>query len=167
MTSQATDRLHVTVTVNDKSYTRDVEARRTLADFLREDLRLTGTHLGCEQGACGACTVRIDGALARSCLTLAVQADQCEVHTVESLGTPEHMHAIQSAFKKHHALQCGFCTPGFLMTAVALLEENLDPSEIEIRDWLSGNICRCTGYQFIVDAIKDAALTLRTADTTE
>ncbi|MBP5856848.1 (2Fe-2S)-binding protein [Marivibrio halodurans] len=149
------------MTVNGKTYSRDVEARRTLADFLREDLGLTGTHIGCEHGACGACTVTVDGMLARSCLTLASQMDGCEIRTVEGLSGPNGLHPIQAAFKEHHALQCGYCTPGFLVTAAAMLEETQDPTEGQVRDWLSGNICRCTGYQFIVDAVLSAAETMR------
>jgi len=150
--------LTVTVEVNGKSVTRkDIEARRTLADFLREDCGLTGTHLGCEHGACGACTVLIDDAPARACLTLAAQAEGAKVLTVEGLANGGEMHPLQRAFKQHHALQCGFCTPGFLVAAAALLAENPDPSELEVREYLSGNICRCTGYQFIVAAVLAAA----------
>ncbi|MFC6856391.1 (2Fe-2S)-binding protein [Marivibrio halodurans] len=154
-------RTQISITVNGKTYSRDVEARRTLADFLREDLGLTGTHIGCEHGACGACTVTVDGMLARSCLTLASQMDGCEIRTVEGLSGPNGLHPIQAAFKEHHALQCGYCTPGFLVTAAAMLEETQDPTEGQVRDWLSGNICRCTGYQFIVDAVLSAAETMR------
>ena len=150
--------LTVTVEINGKSFTRkDVEARRTLADFLREECRLTGTHLGCEHGACGACTVLIDGAPARACLTLAAQADGARITTVEGLADGSDLHPLQRAFKQHHALQCGFCTPGFLVTAAALLAENPDPTEQDVREYLSGNICRCTGYQFIVAAVLAAA----------
>jgi aerobic-type carbon monoxide dehydrogenase small subunit (CoxS/CutS family) len=156
------ERMDVELSVNGRDYTRrQVEARRTLADFLREDLSLTGTHLGCEHGACGACTVLIDDAPVRSCLTLAVQANGTRIRTVEGLGTDGELHAVQKAFKQHHALQCGFCTPGFLTASVALLEENPSPTELEVREWLSGNICRCTGYQFIVDAVLAAAAELR------
>ncbi|MGE0151531.1 MAG: (2Fe-2S)-binding protein [Reyranellaceae bacterium] len=150
--------LAVAVEVNGKALTRqDVEARRTLADFLREECGLTGTHLGCEHGACGACTVLIDGAPARACLTLAAQAQGARIVTVEGLANGSVLHPLQRAFKQHHALQCGFCTPGFLVTAAALLAENPDPSETEVREYLSGNICRCTGYQFIVAAVLAAA----------
>ena len=155
------ERVAVKLTVNGQPFEATVEARRTLADFLREDLRLTGTHVGCEHGVCGACTVLLDGALARSCLTFAVQAEGAAVTTVEGLADGETLHPIQAAFKRHHALQCGFCTPGFLISALALLQEKPDPSEPEIREWLSGNICRCTGYQFIVDAVQAAAADLR------
>lgn len=151
------ERVRVDLTVNGKAYSREIEARRTLADFLREDLGLTGTHLGCEHGACGACTVMIDGELARSCLTLAAQARGAAVKTVEGLAGAGGLHPVQKAFKQHHALQCGYCTPGFLVTAAALLEQCKDPTELQVREWLSGNICRCTGYQFIVDAVLSAA----------
>lgn len=147
----------ISLTVNGKSYSRKIDVRWTLADFLREELALTGTHLGCEHGACGACTVTVDGELARSCLTLAAQAQGASVVTVEGLAGQHGLHPIQKAFKAHHALQCGFCTPGFLVTAAALLEAVPNPSEVQVREWLSGNICRCTGYQFIVDAVLSAA----------
>lgn len=153
----------VSLTVNGRAIRKTVEARRTLADFLREDLNLTGTHLGCEHGACGACTVLIDGAPARSCLTLAAQADGAAITTVEGLADGDTLHPIQRAFKRHHALQCGFCTPGFLTAAVALLDEIPDPTEAQVREYLSGNICRCTGYQFIVDAVLSAAKEMRDA----
>ncbi len=151
----------VELTINGRKFSRCVEARRTLADFVREDAGLTGTHLGCEHGACGACTDQIDGTLARSCLTLAAQANGAAIRTVEGLATDEVLHPVQAAFKRHHALQCGFCTPGFLVAAVALLEENPDPTEHEVREWLNGNICRCTGYQFIIDAVLSAAAEMR------
>ena len=150
--------LTVAFDVNGKSCSRhNVEARRTLADFLREDMSLTGTHLGCEHGACGACTVLIDGAPARACLTLAAQANGAQVMTVEGLANGAVLHPLQRAFKDKHALQCGFCTPGFLVAAAALLTENPDPTELQVREYLSGNICRCTGYQFIVAAVLAAA----------
>jgi carbon-monoxide dehydrogenase small subunit len=145
----------IRLTVNGAPVERNVETRVSLADFLREDLRLTGTHLGCEHGVCGACTVLVDGASARSCLMLAAQCDGREVRTVESLGTPDRLNRLQRAFAEHHGLQCGFCTPGILMTLTELAEEHGDaapPSESEIREALSGNICRCTGYQGIVEA---------------
>ena len=151
------ERVQVDLIVNGKAYSRETEPRRTLADFLRDDLGLTGTHLGCEHGACGACTVMIDGSLARSCLALAAQAQGASVTTVEGLANQNGLHPLQRAFKQHHALQCGYCTPGFLVTAAALLDQVPDPTEIEVRKWLSGNICRCTGYQFIVDAVLSAA----------
>ena len=152
----------LTLTVNGVSYTRAVEPRVNLGDFLRHDLGLTGTHFGCEHGICGACTVLVDGATLRSCLMFAVQAQGCEVTTVEGLSdAPGPLHPIQQAFRDQHALQCGFCTPGMLLTVVELLGENPDPSEAEVRDAISGNICRCTGYQPIVDAALQAARTLK------
>ena len=147
----------IRVTVNGTPFEREVEPRRLLADFLREDLGLTGTHVGCEHGVCGACTVLLDGDSARSCLTLAVQADGAEVETVEGLGTMDALHPLQRAFREHHALQCGFCTPGMLMTALDLLRKHPSPNEAEIRDGLSGNLCRCTGYEHIVRAVRAAA----------
>jgi carbon-monoxide dehydrogenase small subunit len=150
-------RVPITLTVNGRSISAEVEARMTLADFLREQLGLTGTKLGCELGVCGSCTVLWDGAAVRSCLVLAAQADGANLSTIEGLATGEAMHAVQQAFWEHHGLQCGFCTPGMVLTAVALLEENPDPSEQEIREALSGNLCRCTGYQNIVRAVRAAA----------
>ena len=147
------------VTVNDTAYTREVESRLLLSDFLRHELGLTGTHVGCEHGVCGVCTILFDGAPVRACLILAVQANGHELHTVESLGTPEKMHPLQQAFHEAHGLQCGFCTPGFLMTLLPFLAQNPNPTEAEIRQAISGNLCRCTGYQHIVDAIKIAAQT--------
>jgi carbon-monoxide dehydrogenase small subunit len=147
----------ISVTVNGTRYERDVEPRLLLSDFLRHDLDLTGTHVGCEHGVCGACTVLLDGESVRSCLTFAVQANGHEVTTVEALGTPEDLHPLQEAFRESHAVQCGFCTPGFLLTLVPFLQENPDPTDQEIREAISGNLCRCTGYQHIVDAVKLAA----------
>ncbi len=147
----------ISVTVNGKVYNRVVEPRLLLSDFLRHDLGLIGTHVGCEHGICGACTVLFDGEPVRSCLIFAVQANGHEVHTVESLGTMDNMHPLQQSFSEKHALQCGFCTPGFLMTLVPFLKENPNPSEDEIREAIDGNICRCTGYEKIVEAVKDAA----------
>ena len=147
----------ITLTVNGKSYERLVEARMTLADFLRSELDLTGTHLGCEHGVCGACTVLLNGEAVRSCLLLAVQADGAELSTVEGLAQGNELHPLQKAFHERHALQCGFCTPGFLMTAFAFLKEIPNPTEAEIREAISGNICRCTGYLPIVQAILQAA----------
>ena len=143
--------------VNGAAVEADVNVRTNLADFLRQQIGLTGTHIGCEHGVCGACTIIVDSQPARSCLMLAVQADDAEVETVEGLGTPESLSALQRAFSSHHALQCGFCTPGMLMTLEALLRLNPSPSRDEIREVLSGNLCRCTGYQGIVDAALDAA----------
>ena len=134
-----------------------MEPRLLLSDFLRQDLGLTGTHVGCEHGVCGACTVLLDGEAVRSCLILAVQADGHEVATVEGLGSVEDLHPLQAAFRQAHALQCGFCTPGILMTLVPFLDEHPNPAESEIREALSGNLCRCTGYQNIVDAVKLAS----------
>jgi aerobic-type carbon monoxide dehydrogenase small subunit (CoxS/CutS family) len=148
----------VRLRVNGKDRSRTAEPRMTLADFLRGPLGLTGTHLGCEHGVCGACTVLVDGRTARSCLMLAVQAEGHEVTTIEGLapdGAP--LGPIQRAFAETHALQCGFCTPGFIMTVYELLEDDADPSEAVIRDRLGGNLCRCTGYQSIVDAVRRAA----------
>jgi len=147
----------VTVTVNGKSYERSVEARMTLADFLRGELDLTGTHLGCEHGVCGACTVLLNGEAVRSCLLLAAQADGEELTTIEGLAPETELHPLQKAFQDQHAVQCGFCTPGFLMTAFAFLKENPKPTEAEAREAISGNLCRCTGYQPIVQAILQAA----------
>jgi carbon-monoxide dehydrogenase small subunit len=148
----------VSLTVNGQAYEREVEPRLLLSDFLRHDLGLTGTHVGCEHGVCGACTVLFDGEPVRSCILFAVQADGHAVTTVEALAPgPEQLHPLQQAFWECHGLQCGFCTPGFLMTLVPFLEENPDPSEDEIRHAISGNLCRCTGYQHIVDAVKLAA----------
>ena len=148
---------HVTVTVNGRQYERSVEPRRLLSDFIREDIGLTGTHVGCEHGICGTCTVLMNGATARSCLTFAVQAHGAEITTVESLGTPTSMHPLQEAFWEHHGLQCGFCTPAMLLTAKELLDANPSPSREEIEEAVSGNLCRCTGYQNIKAAIRRAA----------
>ncbi|MEY9867077.1 aerobic-type carbon monoxide dehydrogenase small subunit (CoxS/CutS family) [Peribacillus sp. B2I2] len=147
--------------VNGQDISREVDPRLLLSDFIRENLLLTGTHIGCEHGVCGACTIQVNGDPVRSCLMLAVQADGCEVKTVESLiqenGELSH---LQQAFSDNHALQCGFCTPGFLMTLSSLLEENSNPSEEEIRKCISGNLCRCTGYSNIIKAVKQAAQTV-------
>jgi aerobic-type carbon monoxide dehydrogenase small subunit (CoxS/CutS family) len=149
--------LDVELNVNGEARQGSVEARRTLADFLREDLGLTGTHLGCEHGVCGACTVLVDGEPARSCLMLAVQARGAYVVTVEGLARDGQMNALQEAMWESHGFQCGFCTPGFLMQITALLAEHPDPGEAEIREALSGNLCRCTGYESIVDGVLRAA----------
>jgi carbon-monoxide dehydrogenase small subunit len=156
----------ITVAVNGEAHTATVEPRLLLADLLREVLGLRGTHLGCEHGVCGACTVLLDGEPVRSCLLLAVQADGRELTTVEGLAGDEGLHPLQEAFREHHALQCGFCTPGFLLTALYLIDG--DPAiderdEKDLREALSGNLCRCTGYQNIVDAVRDGAARLRTA----
>ena len=151
-------KVEVTLRVNGRVYSEACEPRRTLADFLRRDCGLTGTHLGCEHGVCGACTVRLNGDTVRSCLMLAVQAQDAEVTTVEGLAAADgSLSPLQQAFHEHHGLQCGFCTPGMLMAAQELLEISPDPSEEEIRASLSGNLCRCTGYEFIVDAVRAAA----------
>ena len=147
----------VTVTVNGTPSQRQVEPRLLLSDFLRQDLGLTGTHVGCEHGVCGACTVLVDGDPVRSCLMFAVQADGHTVTTVEGLSPNGELHPLQQAFHKAHALQCGFCTPGILMTVVAFLRDHPNPNEPAIRDALSGNLCRCTGYQNIVNAVLQAA----------
>jgi len=151
----------ITVTVNGTEYQRNVEPRMLLSDFLRHELGLTGTHVGCEHGVCGACTVLFDGQPVRSCLMFAVQARGHELTTVEGLGTPDNLHPIQEAFREAHGLQCGFCTPGILMTVVPFLQENPDPTEAEIREAIAGNLCRCTGYQHIVDSVQLAAEKLR------
>ncbi len=147
--------ISIGVTVNGVRYLRDVEPRYLLSDFIRQDLALTGTHVGCEHGVCGACTILFDGEPVRSCIMLAVQADGHDLHTVESLaGATGELNPLQSAFRTAHGLQCGFCTPGFLMTLTAFLRDNPDPSDIEIRDALSANLCRCTGYHNIFEAAK-------------
>ena len=153
----------VTLTVNGRTYTRQVPARKLLSDFLRQDLSLTGTHVGCEHGVCGTCTVSVDGQTVRSCLMFAVQADGCAVRTVEGLGTMQNMHPLQQAFWEKHGLQCGFCTPGMLMTAQELLQSNPAPTREQVADAISGNLCRCTGYETIIDAIMSAAATMREA----
>ena len=146
----------VRFTVNGAEHEREVEPRLLLSDFLRHELGLTGTHVGCEHGVCGTCTVLIDGCTARSCLTLAVQADGAEIRTVESLGTAEALHPIQQAFWEKHGLQCGFCTPAMLLSAVELLEANPQPSRDDIVEAIGGNLCRCTGYQNIIAAVARA-----------
>ena len=147
----------INVTVNGLTYERSVEARMSLADFLRGELDLTGTHLGCEHGVCGACTLLFNGEAVRSCIMLAVQADGATLTTVEGLAKGDELHPLQLAFQENHALQCGFCTPGFLMTAYSYLQDNPEPTEGEIRKAISGNICRCTGYQPIIAAILEAS----------
>lgn len=147
----------ISVNVNGLSYTRSVEARMLLSDFLRQELCLTGTHVGCEHGVCGACTVMLDGRSARSCLTLAVQAEGLEIETVEGQGDIDKLGRVQEAFRQHHALQCGFCTPGFIMAVIDLLRHHPLETDEEIREALSGNICRCTGYENIVNAVRELA----------
>lgn len=151
----------ISITINGLPATHVVESRLLLSDFLRHEVGLTGTHVGCEHGVCGSCTILFDGAAVRSCLLLAVMADGHEIETVESLGVPDNLHPIQEAFHEAHGLQCGFCTPGILMTLVPYLQDNPDPTETEIREAISGNLCRCTGYQHIVDAVLLAAAKMR------
>lgn len=158
MHAEATARQRIALTVNGEAYEREVDVRMLLADFLRRELGLTGTHIGCEQGVCGACTVLIDDDAMRSCLTLAVQADGRSITTVEGFGPgPGQLDTIQESFREHHALQCGFCTPGFVVSVHAFLNETPNPTEDQIREALSGNICRCTGYKNIVKAVASAA----------
>jgi aerobic carbon-monoxide dehydrogenase small subunit len=147
----------ITVEVNGESYEREVDARRLLIHFIRDDLDLTGSHIGCDTGNCGACSVLLDGVLVKSCMMLAIQADGAKIETVEGLAQDGELTALQQAFSDHHALQCGYCTPGMLMSATALLRVNKQPSELEIRRAIQGNICRCTGYVNIVEAVKAAA----------
>ena len=147
----------ITATVNGDSYEREVDARKLLIHFIRDDLDLTGSHIGCDTGNCGACSVIVDGTLLKSCMMLAIQADGASIETVEGLGADGELNSLQQAFGEHHALQCGYCTPGMLMSAKALLDENPEPTEGEIRRAIQGNICRCTGYVNIVEAIAAAA----------
>jgi carbon-monoxide dehydrogenase small subunit len=159
-----TDRHDIELSVNGMAYKRAVESRMLLSDFLRHDLQLAGTHAGCEHGVCGACTILFDGVSIRSCLMLAVQANGHALSTIEGLAISDsELHPIQQAMHAHHGLQCGYCTPGILMTMAAYLKENPQPSEDEVREALSGNLCRCTGYQNIVDAMMAAAQAMRTA----
>jgi carbon-monoxide dehydrogenase small subunit len=151
----------VSMTVNGKEVSAEVEGRTLLSTFLRENLRLTGTHVGCDTSQCGACVVHVDGKSVKSCTLLAVQANGGSVTTIEGLAQGGQLHPMQAAFKENHGLQCGFCTPGMVMSAVDLLKNNPDPSEKEVRDWLEGNICRCTGYHNIVKAVLDAAAQMR------
>ena len=151
------NRKTITVEVNGASYEREVDVRRLLIHFIRDDLDLTGSHIGCDTGNCGACSVLLDGMLVKSCMMLAVQADGAKIETVEGLASDGELNALQQSFSDHHALQCGYCTPGMLMSATALLRQNANPSEEEIRKGIQGNICRCTGYVNIVQAIKAAA----------
>ena len=153
-----TETFSVSITVNEKEYKREVEPRLLLSDFLRHELGLTGTHVGCEHGVCGACTILFDGESARSCLMFTVQANGHHITTVEGLANDkDNLHPLQQSFWEAHGLQCGYCTPGILMTLIPFLKQNPDPTEDEIRHALSGNLCRCTGYQHIVDAVKLAA----------
>jgi aerobic carbon-monoxide dehydrogenase small subunit len=154
---EAASRKTITVDVNGQQYEREVDARRLLIHFVRDDLDLTGSHIGCDTGNCGACSMLVDGTLVKSCMMLAVQADGAKIETVEGLASEGELNGLQQAFSDHHALQCGYCTPGMLMSATALLRQNSNPSEDEIRKGIQGNICRCTGYVNIVEAIKAAA----------
>ena len=156
------ERLPVRVAVNGRRYEREVEARLLLVDFIRHTLRFTGTHVGCAHGACGACTIELDGRIVRSCLMFAVQADGARITTVEGLAGDGPLDPLQQAFHEHHGLQCGYCTPGILMAARALLAEHPEPDEHAIRVWLSGNLCRCTGYVNIVRAVTSAAAKMKT-----
>ena len=150
-------KMDIVVTVNGRKYAASIEPRLLLSDFIRDTIGLTGTHVGCEHGVCGACTILVNGDSVRSCLTLAVRADGADIVTVEGLGTPDQLNTIQNQFREKHGLQCGFCTPGMLMTAIDLLKKYPLSSDAEIREGLSGNLCRCTGYQNIVAAIRAAA----------
>ena len=159
--SESTQLVPVTVTVNGKTYEREVEPRLLLVEFVRETLGLTGTHIGCDTSFCGACTIIVDGDAVKSCTLLAVQADGSEILTVEGLQQDSELHPLQQAFSLNHGLQCGFCTPGMLMSSLALLAENPDPDIKDIRKRLGGNLCRCTGYQNIIKSVLDAAKILR------
>ncbi|NIW04321.1 MAG: 2Fe-2S iron-sulfur cluster binding domain-containing protein [Gammaproteobacteria bacterium] len=153
----------VSITLNGKPVSAEVEPRTLLVTYLREHLRLTGTHVGCDTSQCGACVVHLDGRSVKSCTVLAVQAEGASVTTIEGLAQDGDLHPMQEAFREHHALQCGFCTPGMVMSAIDLVRQNPDPSEREIREWLEGNLCRCTGYHNIVKAIRAAAQTMSAA----
>jgi aerobic carbon-monoxide dehydrogenase small subunit len=155
-------RREINLTINETHYTVTVEARRTLVDVIRDDCGLTGTHIGCEHGVCGACTILLDGEPMRSCLMFAVQAHGRSLRTVEGLQRGERLHAMQEAFMRHHGLQCGFCTPGFLMLAIGVLEKRPDLSDAELIEILSSNLCRCTGYENIIKAVRAAAITMKT-----
>jgi carbon-monoxide dehydrogenase small subunit len=160
------DRRTISVTINGETYEREVETRLTLSDFIRHEVLLTGTHVGCEHGVCGACTILLDGRTARSCLMLAVQANGHEIKTVEGIAPNDtELHPLQQAFQDNHGLQCGFCTPGMLTTLIEFLGDNPDPTEQEVREAISGNLCRCTGYQGIVAAALDAAKRLQGQET--
>jgi aerobic carbon-monoxide dehydrogenase small subunit len=151
----------VSMTVNGQAVTRDVEPRTLLVEFLRQHLDLTGTHVGCDTSQCGACVVHMNGQSVKSCTVLAMQAEGAQVTTIEGLAKNGELHPMQAAFREHHGLQCGFCTPGMIMSAIDLVQRNPDPSEEEIREWLEGNLCRCTGYHNIVKAISAAAAEMR------
>ncbi len=154
--------MNISITINGKAYDHDIEPRISLAQFLRENLDLTGTHIGCDTSGCGACTITLDGKAVKSCTLLAVQADGCEITTIEGMANGAQMHPIQEAFREHHGLQCGFCTPGMVMTAADILQSNPKPSEEDIRHGLEGNFCRCTGYHNIVKSIQHAAEKINT-----
>lgn len=158
---ESNNSVFVEVTVNGGTYQREVEPRTLLVEFIREELGLTGTHIGCDTSYCGACTVLMDGRPVKSCTLLAAQADGCEISTVEGMESDEGLHPLQTAFSEHHGLQCGYCTPGMLMSAKHLLDENPEPSREEIKKGIAGNVCRCTGYQNIITAVEDAAQKLR------
>ncbi len=151
----------VTMTVNGQQVSREVDPRTLLVDFIRNELHLTGTHVGCDTSQCGACVVHVDGSSQKACTMLAMQADGADITTIEGLAKNGELHPMQAAFKEHHGLQCGFCTPGMVMSAVDLVKRNPDPDETEVREWLEGNICRCTGYHNIVKAIQHAAKEMR------
>ncbi len=153
--------MRISMTVNGRAVSGEVEPRTLLVEFLRNQLGLTGTHVGCDTSQCGCCVVHVDGVSAKSCTMLAVQADGCSVTTIEGLAQGGKLHPLQQAFHEHHGLQCGFCTPGMIMSAADLLQRNPDPTEHEVREWLEGNLCRCTGYHNIVKAILAAAQTMR------
>ena len=153
----------VSMTVNGKAVSGDVEARTLLVQFIRENLNLTGTHVGCDTSQCGACVVHVNGKSVKSCTLLASQAEGADVTTIEGLANGDTLHPMQEAFRNNHGLQCGFCTPGMVMSAIDLLQNNANPTETEIRDWLEGNICRCTGYHNIVKSIQEAAGTMKAA----
>ena len=149
--------IKISLKINGKSISKEIQDNTLLSDFLRNNLNLTGTHVGCDTSQCGACTIHLNGNSVKSCTTLVADCEGAEITTIEGLAKNGIMHPMQEAFKKNHGLQCGFCTPGMVMSAIDLLQKNKNPNENEIRDWLEGNICRCTGYQGIVDAVKDAA----------
>ena len=156
--------MQITLTVNGQPHSEEVEPNLLLSEFLRERLRLTGLHIGCDTSQCGTCVLHVNGRSVKSCTMLAVQADGADITTIEGLADGEELHALQAAFRECHGLQCGFCTPGMVMSAADLLARNRDPSEAEIRHWLEGNLCRCTGYHNIVQAVRQAAAALRGSD---
>ena len=157
---------NIELTINGKAITGSVESRTLLVEFLREQCRLTGTHIGCDTSQCGACVIHINGESVKSCTLLAVQADGADVTTIEGIADGETLHPMQEAFRQHHGLQCGFCTPGMIMSALNLVNANPDPDETEIREWLEGNLCRCTGYHNIVESVKAGARAMKTFRST-